>query len=500
MGDKVSVIIPARNEQYLQRTIECVLEAAAEEVEVLAVCDGYWPNPPVKDHPNVNIIHYTDPVGQRQGINRAARIAEGKYIMKLDAHCSVGPGFDCILKRDCKYEWTFVPRMYNLDIETYQPKLIDTPETALIKGKAHDYMYISGPAHMKGDQVYGFRAMYYGKYSGANTPKPAINDKVIDETMCCMGPGWFMHKDRFWELGGLDEGHGSWGQMGIEVALKAWLSGGALMVHKGTWFAHWFRGGAGGFPYHITWKAQERARQYSRDLWLNNKWPKQTRTIEWLVEKFQPPTWELSQPVNGADVSESRLKMFAEMYKHIHRGKNDPSWKGIPVLKFPTDMTLYHEVIHETKPDFIVEIGTKYGGSALYFQDMLDACGSGGRVITVDLKSQVSQKDPRITYINGNSKDEKIIEQVRDMLSGRVMVVIDGNHERGHCKWDLHNYGPMVTKGQYLVVEDCYIDRGLYGPGEARDWFLDKHRGFVKTDRCSRYLVGVTMGGWLHRT
>ena len=85
------------------------------------------------------------------------------------------------------------------------------------------------------------------------------------------------------------------------------------------------------------------------------------------------------------------------------------------------------------------------------------------------------------------------------MLSGRVMVVVDGNHDRVHAKWDLHNYGPMVTKGQYLVVEDCYIDRGLYGPGEARDWFLDRHRGFQQVDKCERYMVGVTMGGWLLR-
>ena len=205
--------------------------------------------------------------------------------MKLDAHCSIAKGFDRILKRDCKYEWTIVPRMHNLDIQTFKPK----------PNRRTDYMYISSPDYSQ----YPFRAMYYGNYQGISSVKPH-SDKPIDETMCCMGPGWFMWKDRFWELGGCDEGHGGWGQQGIEVSLKAWLSGGALMVHKGTWFAHWFRGGGvpegfkSGFPYSIKQGDVERARTYSKDLWMNNKWPKQTRTIEWLVDKFQPPTWNIS--------------------------------------------------------------------------------------------------------------------------------------------------------------------------------------------------------------
>ncbi len=30
----------------------------------------------------------------------------------------------------------------------------------------------------------------------------------------------------------------------------------------------------------------------SRDLWLNNKWPLQTRPLAWLIEKFAPtPGW-----------------------------------------------------------------------------------------------------------------------------------------------------------------------------------------------------------------
>jgi len=77
--------------------------------------------------------------------------------------------------------------------------------------------------------------------------------------------------------------------------------------------------------------------------------------------------------------------------------------------------------------------------------------------------------------------------------------VVDGKHERSHVKWDLHNYGPMVTAGQYLVVEDCYEPRGLYGPGEAKGWFLSRHPEFAQTKRCEKYHVGLAMDGWLQR-
>jgi hypothetical protein len=102
-----------------------------------------------------------------------------------------------------------------------------------------------------------------------------------------------MRKERFFELDGLDEEHGSWGQMGTEIACKSWLSGGKLMVNKKTWFSHMFRTRPGfGFPYHIANAEVAKAREYSRHLWLDNSWIKAIHPLSWLVEKFAPvPGW-----------------------------------------------------------------------------------------------------------------------------------------------------------------------------------------------------------------
>jgi cephalosporin hydroxylase len=496
--NKTSVIIPSRNEElYLNKTVESVLENSTRNAEVIVVLDGWEPT---KRIPGVVYIKHEVAKGQRPSINEAAKIARGNWVMKLDAHCAVGKGFDEILMRDCEYDMTMIPAMFNLDVTTWEPRCFDNWEEAVRLGKLNPYMYI-------GWKDGRLRTQYY---NGSLRKKIYANgkDKPIDETMSCMGPCFFMHKDRFWELGGCDENHGHWGQQGVEVACKAWLSGGRLMTNKNTWFAHFFRGGGvpeghkKGFPYPISQKQVNRARDYSEGLWLNNEWKQQTRTMEWLVRKFTPPSWD-GYYINNTPIpiveGPERVAVNSNFYKHIHRCKNHPQWRGIPILKMATDLINYSEVIQETEPDLIIEIGTKFGGSALFFQDMLGLQGNG-RVVTIDINAQVQKHDDRIEYLQGSSLDSDIVEYVHKSAHGKkTMLVVDGNHNRKHVKWELHKYRDIVTPGQYLVVEDCYIDRGLYGPGEARDWFLKNYKGFEQTNRCQKFCIGVCMGGWLRR-
>ena len=393
--------------------------------------------------------------------------------MKLDAHCAVGPGFDRILMQDWQPGWTLVPTMYNLDIETFTPKL----------HKKTTAMYIGM------DEGRELRAEYY-------TSHPPKFDTPIHETMCCMGPGWFISLDDFWKQGGCDENHGSWGQQGVEVSLKAWLSGGALMTDENTWFAHWFRGGGGpGFPYPISGREVENARQYSRDLWLNDKWPQATRKLQWLVDKFNPPGWE--------DYMEQEIidDISRRFYRHCHIEKREPNWRGVKIVKLPNDLLLYAEVIQKNKPKWVIECGTRYGGSALFFQDMLDIVGEGGKVITIEKYPRGIPKDPRIIYIEDSSTNKELVKKLREMVGNdSVMVVLDSDHSRVHVKWELRYYGDMVTKGQYLVVEDCYNkDAMKAGPGEAVDWFLSVRKDYEQTDLDKQYIVGFCRGGWLRR-
>ncbi len=302
----VSVIIPARNEIYLEKTMRSILDAAEGEIEIIAVLDGYLPDPPIdmKDD-RVKFIHFQEAQGQRRAINEAAKIAKGKYILKTDAHSMLDQGFDIKLAADCEYDWTVIPRMYNLDVDSWTIK----------KNKRTDFMWIRSPE--AADKP--FRHNYFDGPAEREFPEVKLHKNMdyqkgdICDVMTGQGACFFMHKDRFWELEGCDERHGSWGQQGVEVALKAWLSGGSLKVNKKTWFAHWFRGGGGpGFPYQISGRDQHKARKYSIDLWTNNRWPLQQRPLLWLVEKFAPlPTWRgytLEDMKNGNRVSRNTIE------------------------------------------------------------------------------------------------------------------------------------------------------------------------------------------------
>jgi len=155
-----------------------------------------------------------------------------------------------------------------------------------------------------------FKFQYWKDYSR----RPEAQGEIVD-LMSSVGACFFIHRDRFFDIGGMDEGHGSWGQFGTEVACKAWLSGGRHVVNKKTWFAHMFRtqGGDFGFPYTIRGKDVRRARKYSQDIWGNDKWPLATKKIEWLIDKFAPiPDWHTPDPKNDNRTSKSAMPVVSE--------------------------------------------------------------------------------------------------------------------------------------------------------------------------------------------
>jgi len=320
----LSVIIPARNEEFLQKTIESVLLNAEADTEVIAILDGYWPNPGIKDHPKVTLIHHSEPIGQRAATNEGVKFSQAKYVMKLDAHCGLDKGFDKKLIESCKPNYTVIPRMYVLDAFHWVCERCDHHHdqgpirTACDKCGEHneferrimwdkknrkrtDYMWFDTELRMKyfdGPGIRPYEEMY-GKET--NELKQIYSHKIrpfakgdITDVMCCIGACFFMERDWYWEIEGMDENHGSWGQMAVELACKTWLSGGRQIINKNTWFSHLPRTQKGfGFPYPMAQSAIVKARNYSQDLWLNNKWRKQKHDLKWLIDKFGPlPGWD----------------------------------------------------------------------------------------------------------------------------------------------------------------------------------------------------------------
>lgn len=296
----LSILIPARNEVFLAKTIQNILENIEGNTEIIVVCDGSWPDPSIEDHPKVNLIYHSQSIGQRAATNEAARVSTAKFIMKCDAHCAFAKGFDIILIADCERDWTMVPQMRNLHAfdwkcrecghQTYQgpyptecskcDNTTDFAQVIIWKPRNHtrnNFMRFDSDLHFQ----------YWREYKR----RPEAKGDIVD-TMSLLGACWLMHRDRYLELDGLDEAHGSWGQMGTEIACKSWLSGGRLVVNKKTWFAHMFRTQSGfSFPYPNP--GIQQARDYSHWLWKEGNWEKAIYPLSWLVEKFAPvPGWE----------------------------------------------------------------------------------------------------------------------------------------------------------------------------------------------------------------
>lgn len=133
-------------------------------------------------------------------------------------------------------------------------------------------------------------------------------------------------------------------------------------------------------------------------------------------------------------------------YEHDHDG----------MLKFTQDLDRYAQIIAATKPEVIVETGTRSGASACWFAEQ------GLDVITIDVNpGPLTHR--RVTTMLGDAKNPAVAAQVAELVAGRrCMVSLDSDHSAPHVAREIELYGPLVSPGCYLVVEDT-----VFGYGES---------------------------------
>jgi cephalosporin hydroxylase len=134
------------------------------------------------------------------------------------------------------------------------------------------------------------------------------------------------------------------------------------------------------------------------------------------------------------------------------------------MLKLLADLERYEQIIDATNPGLVIETGTRSGASAEWFAKQ------GCEVITIDVSpvpggpagDHQSASKPTIHYVQGDAADPAVVDRVKDLVNrigaGRVMVSLDSDHSGPHVSEEIKLYGPLVTPGCYLVVED-----GIFG-------------------------------------
>jgi cephalosporin hydroxylase len=201
-------------------------------------------------------------------------------------------------------------------------------------------------------------------------------------------------------------------------------------------------------------------------------------------------------------------KAFSDLYWLRSAPWMQVYWRGARLIKCPPDLWTYSEIIFETKPRVILETGTHYGGSALYFADLLDILGGQGHVYTVECElalvaSASAWKHARITHITGDSLSDVVMEQMRTAAQGqRTMVSLDSAHTYEQVSAELALYGPLVSPGCYLVCEDTNLDVPWQKPAAhaAVMDFVASHPNFEIDKSREKHLLTFNPDGWLRRT
>ncbi len=217
----------------------------------------------------------------------------------------------------------------------------------------------------------------------------------------------------------------------------------------------------------------------------------------------------VTQGVNKVILDEDAIvNLFHHLYYYSNkRAWENTFWLGNPVLKCPLDTWIYQEIIYEVKPDFIIETGTYFGGSALFMASICDAL-QHGEVITIDVDDKGNKpQHPRIKYIIGSSTSKEIVAQVKQIIGEgkKVMVILDSEHRKEHVLSELKIYSRFISSGSYLIVEDSNINghpvRPEWGPGpmEAIEEFLKDNKVFTIDRSKEKYFLTQNPKGYLKK-
>ncbi|HYL51507.1 MAG TPA: CmcI family methyltransferase, partial [Acidimicrobiia bacterium] len=184
------------------------------------------------------------------------------------------------------------------------------------------------------------------------------------------------------------------------------------------------------------------------------------------------------------------------------------TWLGQRVKRVPTDLMAYQEIVARVRPDWIIETGTEDGGRALFFASICELLDHG-RVISIDVElSPQRPEHPRITYLEGKSQGDEILQQVRDLVgpSPRALVVL-GSQPGSNLRMEgeFRAYRDFVPPGSYVIMENTmYNGHPVFpghgpGPWEAVRRILANNTDFAIDPTMERYGLTFNPEGYLKR-
>lgn len=152
------------------------------------------------------------------------------------------------------------------------------------------------------------------------------------------------------------------------------------------------------------------------------------------------------------------------------------TWMGALTYKSPSDMWNYQEILFELKPSLVIEFGSAHGGSALFFASVLRQIGEPFKLLSVDIDHgrlhPAARQDSDILFIESSSTVPAVAERIQHLKSeapGKIFVILDSDHTMDHVLAEMKLLRPLLSTGDYLVVEDSMLNGHpilpAFGPG-----------------------------------
>lgn len=143
----------------------------------------------------------------------------------------------------------------------------------------------------------------------------------------------------------------------------------------------------------------------------------------------------------------------------------------------------------------MIEFGTCYGGSALFFTAVMRQIGNRFKLLSVDIDasniSEQTQRDPDIELLTMSSVDPRVVERIASLrreYPGPTFAILDSDHTEGHVLAELKSLRGVLVSGDYMVVEDSNVNgHPVYpshgpGPFEAMQKYLSEYPNDYKFD------------------
>jgi cephalosporin hydroxylase len=233
------------------------------------------------------------------------------------------------------------------------------------------------------------------------------------------------------------------------------------------------------------------------ELLVNPDFPDAAALMERMNARLYPPNNNLpgQTPWNTA--------LPAQLITHYEHCSHRNMYRSVPLIKNVFDLALYPMLLWQIKPRTIIEVGSCYGGSAMWMADMTMAWGLDTRVYSVDIMKVWTARHERVSFIQGNGRDLGTVfsDSFLADLPRPLLVIEDADHSYVTTKAVLNFFHPRLHTGEYIIVEDVMTMPNE--AGRALREFLTEHPTDYLVDRqyCDFFGTNVTwcVNGFLKR-